>query len=120
MKDLRLGDEVLGESGNYESGLRFWPSSQICQSGVSAPSTFPFTMSGMILVNDVKSSNYFVFQNINSLVVGEWKIALSYQWLAHMSQWPYRIWVRVVGVGNEIRNNAGMSIWVDCPHKFGE
>jgi hypothetical protein len=80
----------------------------------------PFTMSGTILVNDVKSSNYIAFQSVDSLVVGEWKSALSYHWLAHMSQSPHRIWVRVAGVGDEIRNDVGISIWVDYPHMFGE
>ena len=81
----------------------------------------PFTMSGTIVVSNIKASNYVAFQDSDMLVIGGWTSPLSYQWLAHLSQGPHRIWVLVFGISQEeMYTDIGMSTWIDGPHRLGE
>jgi hypothetical protein len=167
MKELNVGDEVLSETGIYESVysfghrhetleasfLQFLPSTieisrdhmlkidsryipasavqvgdkletgtgeyltvesihTVVRKGVYAP----FTMSGTIVVSNIKSSSYIAFQDSDGFVVGGWKTPLSFQWLAHGSQSPHRTWVRLFGAKNEAYSDMGMSSWVVGPH----
>jgi hypothetical protein len=81
----------------------------------------PFTMSGTIVVSDIVASNYVAFQDSDRLVIGGWTSPLSYQWLAHLSQGPHRIWVLVFGIGEEeTYTKGGMSTWIDGPHWLGQ
>ena len=81
----------------------------------------PFTMSGTIVVSDIQASNYVAFQHSDRLVIGGWASPLSYQWLAHLSQAPHRIWVLVFGIREEeMYTDSGMSTWIDGPHWLGE
>jgi hypothetical protein len=81
----------------------------------------PFTMSGKIIVSDIKASNYVAFQDSGRLVMGEYTSPFSYQWLAHLSQGPHRIWVLAFGINEEeTYTDIGMSTWIDGPHWLGK
>jgi len=171
MKDLQLGDEVLGAAGEFETVysfghrhetveavfLRFLPSGieisfdhmlkvdgqfipasdvtvgdnlqtftgehvaveaiqTVGRNGVYAP----FTASGTIIVSNIISSNYIAFQGSDHLVLGGWRTPFSYQWLAHASQAPHRVWFRIFGVSQETYAENGKSSWIDGPHHLGE
>ena len=77
----------------------------------------PFTMSGDIVVSNIKASNYIAFQDSDRLVVGTCTSPWTFQWLAHVSQGPHRVWVRLFGVSEETRSDEGLSIWVEFPHQ---
>jgi hypothetical protein len=80
----------------------------------------PFTMSGTIAVNNVKASSYVSFQGSDHLMIGKWRTPLTFQWLAHMSQGPHRMWIRLFGVGAEEYTEDGMSTWIKLPHGLGQ
>jgi Hint module len=77
----------------------------------------PFTMSGSLVVNNVKASSYVSFQDdADRLVVGGWETPLSFQWIAHLSQSPHRLAWRLGMVGVEEYTETGLSTWVSGPH----
>lgn len=81
----------------------------------------PFTLSGTIIVNNVKASAYIAFQDSDRLLVGGWSTPITYQWLAHASQGPHRLWVHLFGVTlEEEYSDEGLSSWIEAPHQIGE
>lgn len=108
---VQIGDQLEVASGEFViiKGIQ-----TVIRKGAYAP----FTASGTILVSNIKVSNYIAFQDSDCLVIGSWKTPLTYQWLAHMSQAPHRIWVRLFGI-SETYSETGMSSWIDGPHKLG-
>jgi hypothetical protein len=80
----------------------------------------PFTMSGTIMVNNVKASSYVSFQGSDRLMIGGWRTPWTCQWLAHMSQGPHRMWIRLFGIGEEVYAEDGMSAWIHLPHGLGQ
>jgi hypothetical protein len=80
----------------------------------------PFTMSGTIVVNKIKASSYVSFQGSDHLMIGRWRTPLSFQWIAHVSQSPHRLWIRMVGIGEEVYTDEGMSTWISIPHQFAQ
>lgn len=80
----------------------------------------PFTMSGTLVVNNVKVSSYVAFQDSDHLLVGSWTTPLSYQWLAHIAQAPHRMWVRMFGVSEETYTDQGISTWIHIPHELAQ
>jgi hypothetical protein len=89
---------------------------RVTRKGVYAP----FTTSGTIVVNNIKVSSYVAFQDSEHVMLGTWAVPLSYQWIAHMSQAPHRVWVRMLGVNEETYTIEGMSTWIDVPHRLAE
>jgi hypothetical protein len=80
----------------------------------------PFTMSGTIIVNDIKASSYVSFQSAENLIIGGWKTPLTFQWIAHLSQGPHRVWTALFGIGEEKYSVEGMSTWIDAPHNLAK
>jgi hypothetical protein len=80
----------------------------------------PFTMSGTIMVNNVKASSYVSFQGSDRLMIGGWRTPWTCQWLAHMSQGPHRMWIRLFGIREEVYAEDGMSAWIHLPHGLGQ
>ena len=78
----------------------------------------PFTMSGTIVVNNVKVSSYVAFQDSHHIILGTWAVPLSYQWIVHMSQAKDRVWVRLFGVNEETYTIEGMSTWIDAMYRL--
>jgi hypothetical protein len=171
MKHLKIGDEVLTNSGNYEqvysfghrletieaefiqllpSGLeisrdhmvlvkgRYIPASlvqvgdmlesssgnfvtvdsieRVIRNGVYAP----FTTSGTIVVSSIKASTYVAFQDTDRLHIGSWETPLTFQWVAHVSQSPHRLFTRLGWAGTEDYTVDGKSVWIAGPHDFAE
>ena len=76
----------------------------------------PFTPSGTIMVNGIKASTYVAFQDSPVLKVGSFQTPLSYQWMAHASQFPHRIYCHYFGpCVTESYNEEGISVWVARP-----
>ena len=74
----------------------------------------PFTQSGQILVNNVVASTYISFQESDFVKLGSWNSPLTYQWLAHTLQAPYRTWCLRLGMEDRRQPN-GLSIFVSWP-----
>jgi hypothetical protein len=106
---VNVGDRLETASGDFITVNKI---TTVVRKGVYAP----FTTSGTIIVSDIKASNYIAFQGSDRLVVGGWETCLSYQWLAHLSQGPHRIWVHLFGVDDEAYSDTGMSSWIVAPH----
>lgn len=79
----------------------------------------PFTASGTIVVSNVKVSSYIAFQDSDRLKIGGWTTPFSYQWLAHASQAPHRVCIRIYGACDETYSETGMSTWIDGPYQLG-
>merc|ERR1711862_295419 len=77
----------------------------------------PFTASGSIVVNDIVASNYIAYQGSENLKIGGIESPLSYQWIAHTFNSVHRLAV-MMGVGGETYSSAGVSQWVEMPHKM--
>ena len=41
------------------------------------------------------------------------------QWLAHASQAPHRVCIRIYGACDETYSETGMSTWIDGPYQLG-
>jgi hypothetical protein len=169
MASLKVGDEVLVASGQYETVysfghrhetmeayyLRFEPSNleisvdhMVKMAGSYKPASSvrvgdilemgtgemmvikaidtvirsgayaPFTKSGTIVVNNIKASSYISFHGDDHLMIGNWRTPLSFQWVAHLSQCPHRLWIRMVGIGDEVYTDEGLSTWISMSHQF--
>jgi len=79
----------------------------------------PFTNSGKIIVNNIVASNYISYQGSEYLMVGDMETPLSYQWIAHTFNSAHRLAV-MMGFKTETYTEAGVSNWVDQPHKTFE
>lgn len=110
---VKVGDKLETASGDFVAVNKI---TTVVRKGVYAP----FTMSGTMIVSDIKVSNYVAFQGSDRLVVGGWETYLSYQWLAHLSQGPHRIWVRLFGFNDEAYSDTGMSSWIVGPLWLGK
>ena len=81
----------------------------------------PFTPSGTIMVNGIKASTYVAFQDSSVLKVGSLETPLSYQWMAHASQFPHRIYCHYFSPClTENYNNEGISVWVARPLEIAQ
>lgn len=89
----------------------------VVRTGVYAP----FTTSGTIVVSNIKASTYIAFQDSDSLIVGGWTTPLSFQWIAHVSQSPHRIYGRLSRITSEEEyTENGISTRVELPFRFFE
>jgi len=77
----------------------------------------PFTSSGNIIVNDVVASNYIAYQGSEYLMIGDIQTHFSYQWIAHSFNSFHRVAV-MMGFTGESYTKAGVSNWVNVPHKI--
>jgi Hint module len=106
---VKIGDEL--ETANGELVI-VETITRIVRKGVYAP----FTMSGTIVVSNIRVSSYVAFQDGHYLMIGRWNTLLSFHWLAHLSQAPHRVWTRIFGEGEETYTPLGMSNWIIVPH----
>jgi hypothetical protein len=107
---VRVGDQIESATGEMVSVEAIHV---VSRKGVYAP----FTQSGTVVVSNIKASSYIAFQNSESLSIGPWQTGLTFQWVAHTSQSPHRIFSRV-GFGGESYTDSGMSTWVALPHEL--
>jgi glucose/arabinose dehydrogenase len=110
---VEVGDELETADGH---SLKVETIQVVLRKGVYAP----FTMSGTILVSNIKASSYVAFQNSDRLILGGWTTPLNFQWLAYLSQAPHRLWIRLFGVERETYTRDGMSEWIDLPYGISE
>jgi hypothetical protein len=108
-----IGDELETENGDKITveEVRY-----VLRKGVYAP----FTMSGTVVVSNFKASSYVAFQDAQYLRMGKWITPLSFQWLAHLSQAPHRLWTRLFGLVEGKYTSQGMSEWIHVPHQMWE
>jgi Hint module/Pregnancy-associated plasma protein-A len=110
---VEVGDELETANGDKMTVEQV---SYVLRKGVYAP----FTMSGTIVVSNIKASSYVAFQDAQYLRMGTWSTPLSFQWLAHLSQAPHRLWTRLFGLGEGMYTSQGMSKWIHVPHQTWE
>jgi len=79
----------------------------------------PFTNSGTLMVNEIKSSSFVAFQGASHLHIGEIQTPLSYQWLAHAFEAPHRLVCRM-GFCQTERYHDGISQWVYAPLQISQ
>jgi hypothetical protein len=110
--NVKLGDMLQLASGNH---VEVKSIKTVTRKGAYAP----FTNSGKIVVNNIVASNYISYQGSEYLMVGEMETPLSYQWIAHTFNSAHRLAV-MMGFKTETYTEAGVSHWVDQPHKTFE
>jgi hypothetical protein len=111
---VRIGDQVETDAGDM---MTIEAIRRVARKGAYAP----FTMSGTIVVSNVKASSYVAFQDSTHLKIGGLSTPLSFQWLAHLSQAPYRVWARVFGETNkETYTHEGISTRIYAPYHIWE
>jgi hypothetical protein len=110
---VQVGDELESASGDV---IIVDAINTVVRSGVYAP----FTSSGTIVVSNVKASNYIAFQDSDRLIFGGWETPFTYQWIAHMSQSPHRIWSQLGLIAAEEYTVDGMSTWIAAPHELSQ
>jgi len=108
---LNVGDTVLLGAGKSTSITRI-------DTGYARGAFAPFTESGSIVVNDVLVSNYIAMDDQHhKLTIFGIALPVSYQWMAHASQVPHRIYCRLGGgCRNETYTTQGVSHWVATPY----
>ena len=109
---VKVGDELETAMGKVVTVERI---NIIFRKGAYAP----FTTSGTIVVCNVKASSYVSFQGTDTLMMGNIKTKLTFQWLAHLSQSPHRTWTHLFGLGEETYTAEGISTWVSVLHQIG-
>lgn len=107
---VKVGDMLIATSGDLVSVTSI---RAVIRKGVYAP----FTESGFIIVNDIVASNYIAFHESAFMKVGDLETPLTYQWLAHTFNSAHRVAFRM-GIIGETYTAAGMSRWVDLPHRY--
>jgi hypothetical protein len=107
---VQVGDQLESASGEL---ITVEEIKTVVRKGVYAP----FTMSGTIVVSNVKASSYVSFQESETLVIGGVATPVGYQWIAHLSQAPRRLYARVFGVVTDEQYipESGMSSRVQGP-----
>lgn len=109
---VMVGDELVTANGNHATIESITP---VVRQGVYAP----FTNSGTIVVSGIQASSYVAFQGSEYLHIGGVKTFLSFQYIAHLSQAPHRLYCRVLGIDNdETYTPDGMSTWINTPHQY--
>jgi hypothetical protein len=113
---LKVGDQF--ETSSATGQLRTLISIEtVLRQGAYAP----FTHSGTIVVDGFKASTYVSFQGSPFLKLGALTTPLSYQWMAHASQLPHRLYCTYLSsCRTEKYNDAGISTWVDYSHAMGQ
>ena len=77
----------------------------------------PFTPSGTLIVNGVKTSNFIAFQDNDTLEIAGFDTGLTYQFLAHTFELPHRLWCGYISSCKTERYTPdGVSTWVALPH----
>lgn len=108
---VKIGDQLM--YGEKVTGIK-----TVTRQGVYAP----FTPSGTIVVNGVGASSYIAFQGSESLKLGSVSTGLSYHFLAHKFQAPYRLWCSIMSDAcmEESYSDDGVSMWVDWMLKMAQ
>jgi len=79
----------------------------------------PFTASGTIIINGVKTSTFVAFQDSKTLVLSGVDTSISFQFIAHTFELPHRLWCHYLSDCLEEHYTAdGISTWVALPHTF--
>ena len=79
----------------------------------------PFTLSGKIAVNNVLASSFIAFENKPSVEL--YGAIFSFQWLAHMFEFPHRVACHyLASCPRESYTEEGVSQWVATPHRVGK
>lgn len=107
---LKNGDKLQSESGESVTVTRI---REVKRKGAFAP----FTESGALVVNGIIASNYVAFEASEYLQIAGVELPVTYQWLAHTFNAPHRLAVKM-GFTGESYTEAGISVWVDVPHKW--
>lgn len=110
---LQVGDLLENSSGEMTAIVEI---SEVLREGVYAP----FTVSGTIVVNNVKASSYIALQGSANLSIGNWETPFSFQWIAHTSQMPHRLYRRWFVSSAERYTDDGVSTWLDLSCKYGQ
>ena len=78
----------------------------------------PFTPSGTIIVDGIKTSSFVALQDSPDLVIGGVSTGLSFHWMEHTFELPHRLWCsHIASCENEEYTQEGISKWADGPHK---
>ena len=106
---VKVGDTLRLSNGEPAAVVEIKP---VIRVGAYAP----FTVSGSIVVNGIVASNYISFESQSGdLSIGDLKVA-SYQWVAHLSQAPHRLYCTLASkCEKESYNDDGVSMWVAMP-----
>jgi Hint module len=110
---VQVGDMLESAGGNFVTVDSI---ERVIRNGVYAP----FTASGTIIVSNIKASTYVAFHDTDRLHIGSWESPLTFQWLAHVSQSPHRLFTRLGWTGAEQYTVDGKSLWIAGPHDFAE
>mmetsp|Transcript_21729 Transcript_21729/g.32090 ORF Transcript_21729/g.32090 Transcript_21729/m.32090 type:complete len:277 (+) Transcript_21729:109-939(+) len=109
---IKIGDAVETSIGTYASVESI---STVVRRGAFAP----FTASGTIIVNGIKSSTFVSLQKSETLVIGGTNSGLTFQFLAHSFEMPHRMWCSydLASCLEEQYTAEGVSKWVYLPYK---
>lgn len=78
----------------------------------------PFTATGTVIVNGVKSSTFIAYQGSETLAIAGMDTRISFHHLAHAFEAPHRAWCRYISsCKNEEYTKEGISLWVNAPHQ---
>jgi hypothetical protein len=107
---VRIGDKLQLANGEYDAVIGI--------TGTEMTGAYaPFTPSGTLVVNAVKTSNFIAFQRSETLFVAGVDTGLTYQFLAHSFELPHRLWCRYISSCKTERYTPdGVSTWVALPH----
>lgn len=110
---VRVGDKLQLASGLYDDV-------RTVQIVVREGAYAPFTASGALIVNGVKASSFIAFQDSETLQIAGVDTGLTFQFLAHASEAPHRVWCQYFSSCSEEQyTSEGISLWVAAPHKAG-
>lgn len=78
----------------------------------------PFTATGTLIVNGVKSSTFIAYQGSETLEIAGFDTRISFHHLAHAFEAHHRAWCRYISsCENEEYTKEGISLWVNAPHQ---
>ena len=97
---LEVGDEILDSQGN---AIKVESVSQVESHGAFAP----FTPSGRLVVGGISVSSFIAMEPSPTLTLGPF--ALTYQWLAHTFEFPYRLYCGSKGCRGETYDKHGIN-----------